>query len=203
MTLAPDLPSKETFPASDAPRAGLGALKHGLDNDSAVERLSAERSEGKTAATYPFHALDTAHEMLDLAFQEAFSAELTAGSSDLIRQAQESARAAMAELFAGNALMFLSPDDLATIEQELRELTQHVARESFNMAGRLEQTSRQPAPGQTRPARAPSAEIRRRIREQLLTQDPVRDFKFRHLGHTARIHEQQGNKEMLAEMRGE
>ncbi len=169
------------FPLADAPLGALGKMAHGLDADSAVERLRAESALNPTGAAflYPFHLVSAVHEWIDVAFREAFSAQLTSESPELLRDAQETARQCMSELLSGTALMRLSPDALLEFTDALRDLVQHVIREAVT----LERTAVK------RNTRAPrqNAEIRRLIRDQISSQKPLQDFKQRYLGWTSCI----------------
>lgn len=174
------------LPCSDASFAQLGKVSHGLDSDSAVERLKAEastpRSEDKTPCTYPFHLTTTIHEALDQAFQHAFTTLTSSESESLVRQAQETARACMAEVFAGNEMMRLTPDAMREIEQNIHELAHSVMREAI----KLENAACKNIPK----SEAKSPELRRKLRDQLASANPVQRFKEKHLGFVAALEKQ-------------
>lgn len=169
------------FPVSDTNAHTLGAMSHGLDADSAVERLAASHkpAEEPLPFAYPFHTLSTAHEAIDTAFREAFSGQLSTESPELIRQAQETARQCITELLSGNEIMRLSPEAIAEMEQSLRELAHHVTREAVKLERGAAKSIGKP--------RTSSIDIRRQIREQIASYKPVQDFKHRHLGWAASI----------------
>lgn len=166
---------------SDTTAHTLGAMSHGLDADSAVERLTASHkpADDSLPFAYPFHLLSTAHEAIDTAFREAFSGQLSTESPELMRQAQETARQCITELLSGNEIMRFSPEAMAEMEQSLRELAHHVTREAVKLERGASKSMGKP--------RSNSIDIRRQIREQIASHKPVQDFKQRHFGWVASV----------------
>ncbi len=160
-------------------------MSHGLDAESAVERLAtARKCEEETPPTYPFNVLATSYEMIDHAFREAFSDQTQSLSPELYRQAQETARQVMGELLSGTQLLQLSPDALRAIETALREVTQHVTHEAVKLEQQVLPTCKGQKP------KTLTQDLRRHIREQISTSQPVKQFKERYLGFTAALEEE-------------
>jgi hypothetical protein len=173
--------SSNGFPVADAPPSALGKMAHGLDSDSAVERLRAENAATTQTAgfLYPFQLTSTVHEWVDTAFREAFSAQLSSESPELLREAQETARQCMSELLSGTALLRLSPDALLEFTDSLRDLVQHVIHEAV--------TFERAAPKRSARTVRQTTDIRRQIRDQIASQKPLQDFKQRYLGWAPNI----------------
>lgn len=190
LSVLPELTANQ-FAVSDALPNNLGKMSHGLDADSAVERLNAsqKREEDGMPLTYPFHLLSTVHESIDTAFREAFAAQLGSESPDIMRQAQQTARECMAEILSGNEFMRLSPDAIAELDASLREITQHVSREAIKL---------ERAGFKHKGKSIKSAEdMRREIRDKINSQKPVQDFKQRHLGWVATIEKSRESGEQI------
>lgn len=157
----------------------LGKVSHGLDSDSAVERLQAEQCKSETPFTYPHSLITTAYEAVDHAFREAFSDQRSSNSPELIRQAQQTARECMAEMLQGNEFMRLTADAQQAIEAALKKLAEQVTHEALQ----LEQVIAKEC-GKTR---LPTQDLRRQMREKFLRQRPVEEFRQRYLGWAASV----------------
>lgn len=164
---------------TDAAQASLGTISHGLDADSAVERLAARKCNDETPSTYPFSLLTTAYEAIDHAFREAFSDQRGTESPELVRQAQQTARECMAELLQGNEFMILTADAARTVEESIQTLVRHVTREAIH----LERTIAK----ECGKVRLPTQDLRRQIREKIATQKPIQEFRQRHLSWAAGV----------------
>ncbi len=167
------------------PQQALGAVTNGLDSDSAVERLAAEKEKqanDATPFTYPFNLVGLAHEMVDHIFREPFSTKQTNDHDELLKQAQEVARQCMSDMLSGNEVMRLPPDALQNIQQSLQDLTEHVTHEALRLY----------RGGAKRSVKSKEMEqnLRREIREKVAQSQPVKAFKDRYLGWAATIDKQ-------------
>lgn len=176
-----DLPGTVSLPVAEAAPEALGKVKHGLDSDSAVERLAAEKTRPSdcTPLTYPHNIESLAHEMVDHVFREPFTDKNTNDHPDLLKQAQEVARQCMSEMLSGNEFMRLTPEALQDIQQSLLELTEHVTHEALKLY----------RSGHKRMAKSKdsSHNLRREIREEISRTQPVKHFKERYLGWAASV----------------